>query len=135
MRTLPELRPDIEKSVGQLFSELSADLSLLMRKEVELARVEIKEQVRRSAKTGGMFGGAGFAGYMAVILFSFAGAWAFAVAIPIWAGFLIMGFLYAVVGAALFFNGRKQARAIHPVPEHTVETLKEDMQWAKTQLK
>lgn len=129
------VRPvETEPSLGELVSEMTADLSTLMRKEVELAKVEIKEQVTRSAKAGGMFGGAGFAGYMAIVLLSFAAAWAFAVAIPVWAGFLIVGAIYAAVGGVLFLSGRKRMAEVRPVPEQTVQTLKEDVAWAKTQL-
>lgn len=125
-------RPDSEASLGELVSGMTADLSVLIHKEIDLAKLELKEQVQRSARAGGMLGGAGFAGYMALILLSFAAAWALAVAIPIWAGFLIMGGLYAVGAAALLLRGRREMKAVHPVPEQTIDTLKEDVQWAKT---
>ncbi len=121
-----------QPSLGQLFSEMTSDLSELFRKEVELAKVEIKEQVTRSGKAGGMFGGAAVAGGMTLLLLSFAAAWAFSVAIPIWAGFLIMGALYATVAGVLFLAGRSRMRRVDPVPHETIETIQEDVQWART---
>ena len=122
-----------EKSLGQLFSELTADLSTLMRKEVELAKVETKQEVSRAGKAGGMLGGGAFAGYFALLFLSFALAWLLDEWMHTALAFLIVGLLYAVVAAVLVVRGRARLQDVNPVPQQTVETLKEDVQWAKAQ--
>jgi uncharacterized membrane protein YqjE len=122
-----------EKSLGQLFSELTSDLSTLMRKEVELAKVETKEEVARAGKAGGMLGGGAFAGWFALLFLSFAVAWLLDEWMHTALAFLIVGLVYAVVAAVLVVQGRSRMQSVNPVPQQTVETLKEDVQWAKAQ--
>jgi uncharacterized membrane protein YqjE len=122
-----------EKSLGQLFSELTSDLSTLMRKEVELAKVETKEEVARAGKAGGMLGGGAFAGWFALLFLSFALAWLLDEWMHTALAFLVVGLVYAVVAAVLVLQGRTRLQSVNPVPQQTVETLKEDVQWAKAQ--
>ena len=129
----PEPKPD--RSLGELFGEMSSNLSTLIRKEMELARVELKDEARRAGKAGGMLGGAAFVGYLAVLLLSFALAWGLNDAFDNsgWLGFVIVGLVYGAVAAVLLAQGRNKLKEINPVPEQTVDTLKEDVQWVKEQ--
>ena len=122
-----------DKSIGELFSELTSDLSNLFRKEVELAKVETKEEVARAGKAGGMLGGGAFAGWFALLFLSFAVAWLLDEWMHTALAFLIVGLVYAVVAAVLVKQGRSRMQSVNPVPQQTVETLKEDVQWAKAQ--
>ena len=119
-------RPDVtESSVGQLISEVTSDLSKLMRQELELAKAELKHEATKSGKAAGMLGGAGFAGYMVALFLSIALWWALAnVMDEGWAA-LIVAVLWAVIGAVLATVGRKKLRAVNPKPERTIQTLKE----------
>jgi uncharacterized membrane protein YqjE len=130
---LPTAPKAPEKSLGQLFSELTSDLSTLMRKEVELAKVETKEEVARAGKAGGMLGGGAFAGWFALLFLSFAVAWLLDEWMHTALAFLIVGLVYAVVAAVLIRQGRSRMQSVNPVPQQTVETLKEDVQWARAQ--
>jgi uncharacterized membrane protein len=78
-----------------------------------------------------MFGVGGFLGYLAVVMLSFAAAWGLAAVIPDGLAFLIIGLIYAVVAAVFFVMGRKRIQEFSAVPQETVETLKEDVEWAK----
>lgn len=123
------------QSLGQLINEAMGDVSELMRKEVELAKLELREEASKASKAGAKLGAAAAAGYLALLLASFALAWGLAELIgPGW-GFLIVAVLYAIVAVVLFMNGRKQFRKISPMPRQTVETLKEDAAWAREQTK
>lgn len=114
-----------EQSVGSLIGEVANDLSRLMRQEVELAKVEIKEEVSKTGKAAGMFGGAGLAGYMVALFVSVAAWWALANAMDeAWAA-LIVAAVWAVIGAVLFALGRNKMREVNPKPERTMTTLKE----------
>jgi hypothetical protein len=126
------LEPD--KSLGELFSNLTGDLSDLMRKEVELAKVEIKEEVRAAGKGAGLLGAGALCGYLAVLLVSFAAVWGLAVIMPTGLAFLIIGVLYAIAAFILGSMGKQEITNVDPVPQQTVETLQEDVRWARQQL-
>ncbi len=121
-------------SLGELFSRLTADLSKLVRDEVELAKVEINESVQSARTAGISFGAAGVLGLTAFLLLSFAAAWGLAEVVPTGVAFLIVGGTYALVAAVLAMVGRQRLKTAKPVPEQTVETLKEDVAWAKQQM-
>lgn len=119
-------RPDVERaSVGQLLGDVSRDLSTLMRQELALAKAEIKVEAGKAGKAAGMFGGAGFAGYMVVLFLSIA-LWSGLANVMDagWSG-LIVALLWAVIGAVLFLSARAQVKKINPKPERTVETLQQ----------
>ncbi|MDP9093527.1 MAG: phage holin family protein [Actinomycetota bacterium] len=114
-----------DTSVGQLISDVSRDLSTLMRQELELAKAEIRTEVTKTGKAAGMLGGAGFAAYMTVLFLSIA-LWAGLsnVMNAGWAG-LIVAAIWAVIGAVLGVNGRGIMRTVHPKPERTVDTIQQ----------
>ncbi len=119
-------RPDVSgASVGELFGEVSRDLSTLMRQELELAKAEVKQEVTKAGKGAGMLAGAGFAGYMVLLFASIALWWGLAnVMDQGWAALIVAG-IWALIGALLAVTGRAQLRAVHPKPERTVDTLKQ----------
>lgn len=122
-----------DQSLGELFSRLSGDLSALMRDEVQLAKVELTESTKRAARAGGMLGAAAFAGYLAVVVLTFALAWGLAEVVPVGVAFLIVGILWLAIGAVLFVTGRERMRTADLKPEQTIETMQENVQWAKQQ--
>ena len=127
---------DDEPTVGELVGRVTGDLSTLFRQELELAKTEIKEEVTKAGKGAGMLSGAGIAGLYALLLLSFAAAWGLAEEVSRGVAFLIVGGFWIVIAAALFVMGRRQLETAKPFPpQQTVETLKEDAQWAKEQMK
>lgn len=119
------------KPLGDLISQAASDVSTLMRKEVELAKAEIRQEVDHAKKAGIFFGVTGVLAYMAVFLLSFAAAWGLAAIMPTGWAFAIVGAIYAVAAAVAYFRARSAMKQVNPVPEQTIETLKEDVQWAK----
>jgi uncharacterized membrane protein YqjE len=122
-----------ELSLGELVGRMSSDLSALFRQEMELAKVELKEEAAKASKGVGLFGGAGLAGYMTLVLLSFAAAWGLAEAVAAGWAFLIVGAVWAVAAAVLFTSGRKRFQAVHG-PQQTKETVKEDVAWVRGQM-
>lgn len=120
-----------ETSVGELIGNISDDLSRLFRQEVELAKAELKQEAAKAGKAAGMLGGAGFAGYLAVVLLSFALVFALGNVMDLGWAALIVAAIWAVIGAVLYANGRKKLKTVDPVPHRTVDTIKEDAQWLK----
>jgi uncharacterized membrane protein YqjE len=127
-----DYRPDVtDQSVGDLLGRVTGDLSTLMRKEVELAKVEMKEEATKAGKASGMLVGAGLVGYLVLVFVSLAVMFGLDQVMPIGWAALITAVLLGIVAAVLFVVGRKQFQQVNPKPEQTVETLKEDVQWAK----
>ena len=120
-----------ETSVGELIANISDDLSRLFRQEVELAKAELKQEAAKAGKAAGMLGGAGFAGYLAVVLLSFALVFALGNVMDLGWAALIVAAIWGVIGAVLYANGRKKLKTVDPVPHRTVDTIKEDAQWMK----
>jgi uncharacterized membrane protein YqjE len=124
-----------EESMGELFKQLSNDLSTLVRQELELARVEMKETGKKAGLGIGMFGGASIVGLVAFLTFTTCIVAALATGMKVWLAALIVTVVYVAVAAGLAVLGKRRvAEASPPVPEQTLETVKEDVQWAKTQM-
>jgi hypothetical protein len=124
-----------DQSMGELFKQLSEELSVLVRQELRLAQAEMTEKGKRAGIGAGIFGGAGLVGVMAFGTLSACFVAALAEAMDVWLAALIVTVVYAAVAAVLAVQGRERIQQATPaVPEQTVETVKEDVQWAKTQL-
>jgi len=129
----PDVGDDAEKSLGQLMGDVVAEMGTLVRQEIALAKVETKEEIGKTGKAAGFLGGAALAGHMALLFLSLALAWLLGQVMNRALAFALVGVLYALGSGFLALRGREQARSISPMPEQTVETLKEDVQWAKAQ--
>jgi hypothetical protein len=121
-----EGRPDVEgTSVGAIIGEVTKDLSTLMRQELELAKAELKVEAKKAGQGAGLFGAAGFAGYMVLLFLSFALLYVLNNAMDNGWAALIVALLWGVIGAVSFLMGRKRFQQVNPKPERTVETLQQ----------
>ena len=111
-------------SLGDLFKDVTKDMSTLIRQEVALAKAEISDSAKKAGKGAGMLGGAGYAAIMLVFFLSLALMWALASLIgPGW-GALIVALVWAVIALVLFVMGRKQLKTVRGAPD-TVGTVKQ----------
>ena len=122
-----------DRSLGQIVSDVSSDLSTLLRQELQLAKTELKEEAGKAGKGVGMLGGAGLAGHFVLFFLSFAlmlllDRWMAAALAA-----LIVAVLWGVIAAVLASIGRKALKEANPQLPKTQQTLKEDAQWAKAQ--
>ena len=121
-----------EASPGQLASEVAKDVSMLVRQEVALAKVELQQEAKTAGTAVGAFGDAGFAGYFVLVFLSLALMWALGSQMALgWAALIVAG-IWAVFAAILAVIGRNKLKGFNPKPERTIETVEEDLQWAKT---
>jgi uncharacterized membrane protein YqjE len=120
-----------ERPIGELVKDLSSQTSTLVRKEIELAKAELQQQGKVAGKGAGMLGGAAVAGLLALGALSAALIALLGEAMPIWAAALIVMALWAVVAAVLAKSGQTALQRATPPAPQTVETVKEDIQWAK----
>jgi hypothetical protein len=122
-----------DKPLGEVARDLTRDLSLLVRQEVQLAKAEMAEKGRVAAPGVGMIGGATVAALLAGGAFTAAVILALAIFLPEWLAALIVGAVLAVAAYVLVKQGKERvAEAGAPIPEQTIETVKEDVEWAKT---
>jgi Putative Actinobacterial Holin-X, holin superfamily III len=122
-----------DTSAAELVKQLSEQTSRLVRQEVELAKTELTIKGKRVGIGAGMFGGAGLVGLYAVGALVAAAIAALATAMATWLAALIVGVMLAAVAGVVALTGKKKVQeAMPPVPEDSVESVKEDVQWTKT---
>ena len=121
-------------STGELVKLLSEQTSMLVRKELELAKAELAEKGKTAGVGAGMMGGAGVVGLLALGALTACLILLLAEGMDAWVAALIVTAVYAAIAGILALLGRDRVReAMPPTPEQTVESVKEDVQWAKTQ--
>jgi len=132
VREHEQAREDVgQASVGELLGNVVEDVTALMRKELELARAELEAEAKKAGRAAGMFGGAGLAGWMVALFVSLAATYGLGEVIPLGWAALIVAAVWAVIGGVLYARAKKQARQIR-APRDTIESVKEDVQWART---
>ncbi|WP_133544468.1 phage holin family protein [Microbacterium sp. BK668] len=120
----PSERQAANSSLGELVTQVLGDMSTLMRQEIELAKAEIRESAKTSAKAGAMLGAAGYAGHLTILFLSIALWWALGYLIGNGWSALVVAVIWGIVAAILFVVGRNNMKKVQGAPQ-TVETLKE----------
>ena len=123
-----------ERSLGELFSSLSKDTTTLVRKEIELAKAEITEELSKAAKSAVSAVIGGMIAYAALILILAAIAIGLANVLPVWLAVLVVGLVVGLIGLILFLGAVKTLKNISLVPRKTIATLEEDKRWAQEQI-
>jgi uncharacterized membrane protein YqjE len=122
-----------ERSTGELLRQLSEETTTLVKQELDLAKAELSDKGRQAARGAGMFGGAGLAGVFALAAVTTAAIAALDTAMDLWLAALIVAAVYAAVAGVLALRGRDEVQhATPPVPEQATQSVKEDLEWAKT---
>ena len=123
-----------DRSTIQVVKSIASDSATLVRKEVELAKQEIQESLMARIKAAGAFGAAGMIAFLGVLCGLTSVIAALSTEFPVWLSALIMmGALFAIAGIAALVGALRKKPPI--APTETVRTVKEDVEWAKTQLK
>jgi Flp pilus assembly protein TadB len=125
-----------DRSLGELLKQLSEQTTRLVHQELELAKAELQQKGREAGKGAGLFGGAGALGLAALGALTACFILALNAVMPAWLAALIVAVVYGIVAFVLVKQGQaRMKRAAPPVPEQTIETVKEDVEWAKTQMR
>jgi hypothetical protein len=112
-----------DRSLGELISEVTADLSTLMRQELELAKAELQQSASRAGKGAGMLGGAGVAGYFVLLFLSVALWWAIGSATGLGWSAVIVAVIWGIIAAILYTMGRNSLKSVRGIPK-TADTVK-----------
>jgi uncharacterized membrane protein YqjE len=121
-----------EQSIGDLLKQLSQETSTLVRQEMALARAELTEQGKRAGTGAGILGGAGVAGLLTLGSLTAMLIALLDTAMATWLAALIVTVLWGAVAGVLALQGRNKIKEATPPAPQTVETVKEDVRWAKT---
>ena len=123
-----------DRPLPELMKTLADQTTTLVRQEIDLAKAEFSEKGKKAGMGAGMFGGAGVIGFLALAALTAGAILALATAVPDWLAAVIVGVVYAAIAGVLALSGKNKVQeAGPPVPEQTVESVKEDVEWAKTQ--
>jgi hypothetical protein len=130
-------RQDLDdRSIAELLRQLSDQTATLVRQELDLAKAELSVKGKRAGIGAGMFGGAGLFGLYALGALTACAILALSTALAAWLAALIVAVVYAAIAGVLALTGKgKVQAATPPVPEKTVDSVKEDVQWTKERAK
>ena len=118
---------------GEIVKELAEEVSNLVRAELDLARAELTEKGKRAGIGIGELGAAGLVALYALGALTACIIAALALAMPVWTAALIVAVVYGIIALVLYLVGRQQLeKGLPPTPERTQQTIKEDIEWAKT---
>jgi len=132
-RTQDDLR---DRPVGELLNQLSQETTMLVRQELDLAKAEMAQKGKQAGLGAGMFGGAGVATLLGLGALTATAIAALDTAMSLWLAALIVTLIWLAAAGVLALTGkRKVQQATPPVPEQTQQSVKEDVEWAKTQAK
>ena len=123
-----------DRSLGELFAELSEKTSTLVQKEIELARHEMTRSATTLARNSARIVIGGLVAYTGAIVALIGVAWLLVtLGLPTWLGFLLVGGLTIAIGGFLAWTAIQSLKKVSVVPTRTVETIKQDVDWAKEQ--
>lgn len=123
-------RPGPEQSLGSLVSDATSQVSLLVRKELDLVKAELAQTAKGAGLGAGLLGAAAFLGFFTFLFFSLAGAWLLDHFMPRSLAFALVGLLFALVAGVLALAARKRLVNVGP-PRRTVQAVKDDLALAK----
>jgi uncharacterized membrane protein YqjE len=123
-----------QQPIGELLKRLSNETTTLVKQELELAKAEMTQKGKRAGVGAGLVGASGVLGLLALGALTTAIIAALDLAMPLWLAALIVALVYGAIAGVLALKGKDKVQEATPVaPEQTIETVKEDVQWAKTQ--
>jgi Flp pilus assembly protein TadB len=123
------------RSIADVLEDIIANVQTIIRSEVRLAKTEITEEVTKAARAAGMMAGGAVAALFTVWLLLLTILFALATVIPMWSAALLLFVLMAAATAVLITAGKKRFKAVHTKPAKTIESVKENVEWVRSQTK
>jgi hypothetical protein len=121
----------LERSPAQIVQDVVRDVAEIVRGEIRLAKAEMGEKVQSAGRAGGYLAGAAVCALLAGASVVACGIAALALIMPVWLAALAMCGILMLIAGAMYFAGRQKLRAIDPVPGRTVQTMRDNLQWAR----
>jgi len=130
-----EMAGENSRSIADVLQDILANVQTIIRSEVRLAKTEVTEEATKAARAAGVMAGGAVAALFTVWLLLLTILFALATVMPMWGAALLLFALMAVVTVLLLMAGKKRFKAVHATPEKTIETMKENVEWVKSQTK
>jgi uncharacterized membrane protein YqjE len=124
-----------ERSVSDVVQDIFRNVQEMVRSEIRLAKVEIREETRRAVTSSALIAAGAVGALSAYIFLLWTAAYALSTRMPVWGATLIVAVVMAAVAAVLLVGGIRKAKRIQPIPERTVESLRENLEWIKQSTK
>lgn len=121
-----------ERSLSTVLQDIVGNVQEIVRSEVSLAKAELRQEAGKALSSGGWLAAGGVSGLFAALFLLLAAACALALVMPQWAAVLIVAVVLALASAVSLSVGVRRLKAVHPTPERTVETIKENVEWVKS---
>jgi uncharacterized membrane protein YqjE len=122
-----------DRSFTELLENIVDNIQGIIRSEVRLAKAEIREETSKASRAGAVLAAGAVLGLYGLGFLLLTGVYALEQVMAPWLSALIVGVVVALISAILLMSGRKLLKAVHPTPERTVQTVKENLEWAKDQ--
>jgi len=120
-----------ERSVSDVLQDILRNLQEMVRSEIRLAKLEIRGEITHAVSSGAWIVAGGVAAMSALTFLLWALTYALATRMSMWAATLIVALVMAAAAGALIMTGIRRAKRIHLMPERTVESVKENLEWMK----
>jgi Flp pilus assembly protein TadB len=123
------------RSIADVLQDIVANLQTIIRSEVRLAKTEIKEEATKASRAAGVLAGSVVAALFTTWLLLLTILFALATVIPMWSAALLLLVVMAVITTVLLSTAKKQIKTVHGTPDKTMESVKENVEWVKSQTK
>ena len=123
------------RSIADVLQDIVTNVQTIIRSEVRLARTEITEEISKVGRAAGLMGGGAISALFTIWLLLLTILFALATVMPLWAASLILLVVMVIVTAVLITSGRKRLKTVHATPEKTIASVKENVEWVKSQTK
>jgi uncharacterized membrane protein YqjE len=127
--------PQTQRSFADVLQDIVANIQQIVRSEVRLAQVEIKEKASRASKPASVLISGIVLALFGLGFLLLAAVYALSLVLPAWLSALIVAVVVGIIASGLIASGLTALKQINPVPEKTAQTMKENVQWAKDQMK
>jgi uncharacterized membrane protein YqjE len=127
--------PQAQRSVPEVLQDIVGNLQEIVRSEFRLAKTELKEEAAKAAKPAATFGVGLVLGFYGIGFLLLASVYGLSTVMAGWLAALLVGAILAIVSIALISSSGKKLKRVNPTPDKTIQSLEENVQWAKTQIK
>lgn len=124
-----------QRSFSGLLDDIVGNVQAIIRSEVRLARAEIQEETTKAAKAAGALGSGAVLAVYAVGFLFLTCLFALQIVVRPWLAALILALVIGTAAAILVNHGIKRIRQVEPRPDKTIDTIKENFEWAKNQIR
>jgi uncharacterized membrane protein YqjE len=127
--------PQTQRSVPEVLQDIVGNLQEIIRSEFRLAKTELREEAANAAKPAATFGVGLVLGFYGIGFLLLASVYGLSTVMAGWLAALLVGTILAIVAIALMSSSGKKLKHVNPTPDKTIQSLEENVQWAKHQIK